>query len=124
MSEDNFHPHHKNINCKSCVKYIECKSIESKHVNKLKELEGNWRALFDSGQRVGTPIRRCSHAIVETYRKNFIDKLILEIGCGSSSEIDYKFCNQNNVEYIGLDPERLPLYSISNILHCLTCFYE
>lgn len=102
----------KKINCKSCLKYKECKLIEDRFRNELEQLDGNWRALFDNGRRVGTPTRRCSHAIVEKHRDKFKGKNVLEIGCGPSSEIDYIFCNQNSVQYTGLDPERLPLYFI------------
>ncbi|MCP4264273.1 MAG: class I SAM-dependent methyltransferase [Candidatus Brocadiaceae bacterium] len=103
---------HKNINCKSCIKYNECRSIENKYKDKLQELDGNWRAIIENGRRVGTPIRRCSYAIVETHLNKFMDRSVLEIGCGPLSEIDYAFCRQNNVSYTGLDPERIPLYFI------------
>ncbi len=106
--EGSYQLRHTNINCRSCLKYQECKSIETKHKTELDELEGNWRALFEDGKRVGTPIRRCSHAIVETHRDKFINKSALEIGCGPLSEIDYEFCKNNSVEYVGIDSDRLP----------------
>ena len=33
---------------------------------------------------------------------------MLEIGCGARSEIDYKFCSNNNTQYVGIDPDSLP----------------
>lgn len=100
------------MHCKSCVKYDECKSIEFRFESQIDKLGGNWRAVFDNGVRVGTPIRRCSHAIVESHQEKFRNKCVLEIGCGPSSEINYPFCKKFNVEYTGLDPERLPQYFI------------
>jgi len=113
--EDILPIHHKNINCRSCRKYTKCKSIEFRFRNKLRELDGNWRALFDNGRRLGTPIRRCSHAIVEEHRDKFRNKQVLEIGCGPSSEIDYEFCLHNNIQYMGIDPKRLPFHFIPHI---------
>jgi len=111
-SEDIFHPHHKDINCGSCTKYDECRAIESKHKDLLEELEGNWRAVFEDGKRVDSPIRRCSHAIFDAHCNKFRGKDVLEIGCGPLSEIDYDFCKKHNVRYTGLDPDRLPGYFI------------
>ena len=99
---------HKQVNCNSCLNYSTCRNIEAKYRDALLENEGNWRAIFQDGKRIGTPIRRCSHSIVKTYLNRFHNKTMLEIGCGPQSEIDYNFCRNNTIQYVGIDPERLP----------------
>ena len=99
---------HNKINCRICMNYSNCKEIENKFADELIENGGNWRAIFSDGKRVGTPVRRCSHAIVKAHSKKFKNKKILEIGCGPLSEIDYNFCKKNNINYLGIDPTRLP----------------
>ena len=100
---------HQNINCVSCLNYENCKKLENKYFDDLMETGGNWRSLLDDGKRVGTPIRRCSHAIVKKHLDKFKNSHVLEIGCGPLSEVDLNFCRENNIVYLGIDPERLPI---------------
>ncbi len=99
---------HQNIHCTSCLNYENCKHLENKLSDALNEHDGNWRSLIHDGRRVDTPIRRCSQAIVKKHLCKFKDSHVLEIGCGPLSEIDVNFCRENNIVYVGIDPERLP----------------
>ena len=101
---------HENINCRSCVNYNKCKSLDQKYKNLLKKLDGQWRQIFEGSNRIGSPTRRCSEAIIQKHLSAFRNKRVLEIGCGPLSVIDKKFCEQNNVQYLGLDRDRLPLF--------------
>jgi len=94
--------------CEKCESYDICKQIEDKFYNQIIANKGNWREIYDNGQRVGTPIRRCAKAAFKFYANLFLNKKVLEIGCGPSSELNKKFCQEYNVNYIGIDPERLP----------------
>lgn len=98
----------KESKCNECVNYAQCKEIEVKFRGRVLEDRGNWREIYDSGKRVGTPIRRCTGAIVKTHTDKFVNKKVLEIGCGSSSEINKAFCKKNNVDYYGIDSRHLP----------------
>ncbi len=82
---------HENINCGSCKRYEECKSIEEKHKDQLEELGGNWRAVFEGKARVGTPTRRCSGAMLDKHLDSFKNSKVLEIGCGPLSPISLDF---------------------------------
>ena len=113
---------HCRINCLSCSNYINCKEIENKYGAVLAKNNENWRAIFDNGKRVGTPIRRCSHAIVKKHLDKFKNKKVLEIGCGPASEIGYKFCHENNIVYTGIDPDRLPSLNSFTTFIC-DCYF-
>jgi len=104
---------HENINCRSCTNYNHCKSVEEKYKDELVDLKGNWRSIFDTNGRVGTPTRRCSQAIIQKHLTAFKNKRVLEIGCGPFSPINFEFCQKYNVAYIGIEPERLPQFSHS-----------
>lgn len=101
---------HENINCRSCISYQKCKSLDQKYKNQLDELDGQWRQIFEGSNRIGAPTRRCSEAIIQKHIEAFRNKRVLEIGCGPLSAIDKKFCEQNNIQYLGLDRDRLPLF--------------
>ena len=74
----------------------------------------NWREIYyPEGGRVGTPIRRCSLAMVDRYKHLFTDRDVLEIGCGPLSLITEEFCREHRVHYVGIDPVRLPTLEIS-----------
>ena len=88
---------HQNINCISCLNYENCKKLENKYFDDLMENGGNWRSLFDDGNRVNSPPRRCTNAIVKKHLDKFNNSHVLEIGCGPLSEIDLNFCRENNL---------------------------
>jgi hypothetical protein len=94
--------------CKECFSYTNCKDLEVKYKERLVELEGNWRPIYENGTRVGTPIRRCSRQIFSLHKDRFVNKTVLEVGCGPLGDFSYEFCKENNVDYIGLEPERPP----------------
>ena len=96
----------KYIICKECISYDNCSSIENKFRNELEENKGNWRALFDSGKRVDSPLRRCTHAVLKTHISKMKDKRVLEVGCGPLSEITLDICKANNIKYCGIDFDR------------------
>ena len=100
---------HQNINCISCLNYENCKKLENKYFDDLMKTGGDWRSLLDDGKCVGTPIRRCSDAIVKKHLDKFKNSHVLEIGCGPLSEVDLNFCRENNIVYLGIDSERLPI---------------
>lgn len=104
-----------NVHCSSCESYTLCHEIETRHKDELVRFKGNWRPIEFEGRKVGTPIRRCSIAIVKKHIAYFKNSHMLEIGCGPLSEIDYSFCKKNNIRYVGLDPERLPLLKLSKV---------
>lgn len=100
--------------CEKCVSYNLCKHIEERFHNQIVADKGNWREIYDSGQRVGTPIRRCAQTVFKSYKNAFFNKQVLEIGCGCLSELDKEFCQEYKVDYVGIDPERLPGVFIDN----------
>ncbi|MCK4809549.1 MAG: class I SAM-dependent methyltransferase [Candidatus Omnitrophica bacterium] len=104
----------KEYSCEKCVSYDFCKHIEERFHNQIIADKGNWREIYDNGQRVGTPIRRCAQTIFKSYESIFFNKQVLEIGCGCLSELDKQFCQEHKVNYVGIDPGRLPGVFIDN----------
>ncbi len=102
---------HKMINCRSCIWYHKCKALEEEFREVVEQQRGNWRKVYyPTGGRVGTPIRRCSKAMIELHREIFNNKDVLEIGCGPLSDLNEAFCEAHRTRYVGIDPTRLPLF--------------
>lgn len=105
--------HHVDVNCGACVSYARCKALETRFGAALAANGGNWRAIFDPDRgRVGTPIRRCTLAMLERHMGLFEDKDVLEVGCGPLSPITEAFCRRHRTRYVGLDPARLPVFEV------------
>lgn len=104
------------VSCPDCTNYQTCKTIETRYAETLAGNGGNWRALFENGKRVATPIRRCALTWTAQQLGDFTNGNMLEIGCGASMEIGKRFCKERNIQYVGVD-ESLPFHGI-NALPC------
>lgn len=104
---------HVHVNCGSCASYARCRELEVRFGRELAANGGNWRAIFyPEGGRVGTPTRRCTHAMIARHEHLFVDRDVLEVGCGPLSAITEEFCRAHGTRYVGIDPGRLPSFSI------------
>lgn len=118
-----------NISCNICKKYEFCKDLWDQYQAQIIQFQGNWRSVkTPDGGRLPSPTRTCSHAIFEKYTPHFKNKRLLEVGCGPLSEFTFEFCQQYQIDYLGLDPERLPVGFLkkipyaSRLIHSLFLF--
>lgn len=100
---------HRQVPCPECIAYRHCADIEREWGASVRADLGNWRNLYrPGGGRIGTPIRRCTRAMLDVHGERFRHARVLEIGCGPTSDLTGAFCRRWRVRYLGVDPERLP----------------